>query len=105
MMRLERRRLFNTLALGFALLLHLALAAPAESAPNPAFTSDERYASIVVDADSGRVLMASNPDQIVHPASLTKIMTLYMTFDALKRGEIRLQQHHTVSSHAASMTP
>ena len=105
MMRLERRRLINTLALGFALLLHLALSAPADSAPNPSFISDERYASIVVDAESGRVLMASNPDQIVHPASLTKIMTLYMTFDALKRGEIRLQQQHTVSSHAASMTP
>jgi len=104
-MRLERRCLFNVLALGCSLLLPLALPTVASGAPTPAFVQDERYASIVVDADSGRVLMATHADQIVHPASLTKIMTLYMTFDALKRGEIRLQQSHTVSSHAASMTP
>jgi D-alanyl-D-alanine carboxypeptidase len=100
-MRLGGRRLFGFLGLSIILLL----GGPARSATLPAFTADERYASIIVDAESGRVLAATNADQVLHPASLTKIMTLYMTFDALKRGQVSLQQSHRVSAHAASMTP
>ena len=78
-----------------------ALAAP----PAPAFLAAERYASIVLDGDSGRVLAATNADHTLHPASLTKIMTLYMTFEALKRGDIQLKQMLPVSAHAEAMTP
>ncbi len=90
-------------ALSLAALLLLAPAASA--AIMPAFTADERYASIVVDAESGRVLAANNADQVLHPASLTKIMTLYMTFDALKRGQLTLHQPIRTSPRAAAMTP
>ena len=51
-----------------------------------------RYASIVVDADSGRVLHAKNADTRNHPASLTKLMTLYLAFEALDAGRLRLDQ-------------
>lgn len=102
-MRSDGIRRLRTLALSLAALLLLAF--PASSAILPAFTADERYASIMVDAESGRVLAASNADQVLHPASLTKIMTLYMTFDALKQGRLTLQQQVRTSAHAAAMTP
>lgn len=102
-MRSDGIRRLKILALGFAALLLAAF--PASAAILPAFTADERYASIMVDAESGRVLAASNADQVLHPASLTKIMTLYMTFDALKQGRLTLQQPVRTSAHAAAMTP
>src|ERR1700719_1812758 len=46
------------------------------------------FASIVVDGNSGTVLQAANPDALRHPASLTKIMTLYLLFERLERGGI-----------------
>ena len=45
------------------------------------------YAAIVVDANSGAVMHASNPDALRHPASLTKIMTLYLLFERLECGQ------------------
>jgi D-alanyl-D-alanine carboxypeptidase len=82
----------------------LAVAIPAADAA-PAITASHRYASIVVDADTGRVIAATNADNPVYPASLTKIMTLYMVFDALKRGELRRQQPIRVSYHATAAPP
>lgn len=64
-----------------------------------------RYSSIVIDASSGDVLEEANPDAQRHPASLTKMMTLYMTFEALRDRRISLNQTVPVSSHAASMEP
>jgi D-alanyl-D-alanine carboxypeptidase len=64
-----------------------------------------RYSSIVVDATSGDVLEEVNADQPRHPASLTKMMTLYMTFEALRDRRISLDQPVPVSPHAASMEP
>jgi D-alanyl-D-alanine carboxypeptidase len=69
----EGIRLFRLCAFGLAAFL--ALASPATALTLPAFAADERYSSIVVDADSGRVIAATNADQSLHPASLTKIMT------------------------------
>ncbi len=63
------------------------------------------YSAIIVDAATGEVLMARQADSIRHPASLTKIMTLYMVFDALERGELRMNDRITISKHAASMSP
>ncbi len=68
------------------------------SAPKPAFAG---YADIVIDASSGEVLHAANADTTNYPASLTKMMTLYLLFDALERGKIRLDQGLPVSQHAA----
>jgi D-alanyl-D-alanine carboxypeptidase len=65
----------------------------------------DRYSSIVIDARSGRVLSAVNPDEPRHPASLTKMMTLYMVFEALRDRRIGLDTPVPVSSHAASMIP
>jgi len=65
----------------------------------------DRYASIVVEAQTGRVLSAVAADQPRFPASLTKMMTLYLTFEALQEGRITRQQAVPVSAHAASMQP
>jgi D-alanyl-D-alanine carboxypeptidase len=64
-----------------------------------------RYSSIVVDANSGEVLEEVNADLPRHPASLTKMMTLYMAFEALRDRRITLDQAVPVSGHAASMSP
>jgi D-alanyl-D-alanine carboxypeptidase len=64
-----------------------------------------RYASIVVDADSGRVLEAANPDAPRYPASLTKMMTLYLTFEALRDHRISAASPIIVSAHAAAQPP
>ncbi len=107
-MKSEGIRFFDIRALScaaFLLLVPLLLPAAVSAATMPAFTADERYASIIVDAESGRVLAANNADQVVHPASLTKIMTLYMAFDALKRSQLSLQQPIRVSAHASAMLP
>ena len=60
--------------------------------PGPAHAQigSDRYSSIVVDAASGKILEAVNPDAPRHPASLAKLMTLYMTFEALRDRRITL---------------
>jgi D-alanyl-D-alanine carboxypeptidase len=63
------------------------------------------YAAIVVDANSGTVLHASNPDALRHPASLTKIMTLYMLFERLEAGKLKLDTRLKVSAHAEDQAP
>jgi len=59
-------------------------------------------ASILVDAVSGAVVSSNNADAQTYPASLTKMMTLYLLFDALKHGQIKLSDQITFSDHAAS---
>ena len=68
-------------------------------------SADARYASIVIDERTGKVLHASNPDRQRYPASLTKMMTLYMVFDALDRGKLKLNQRLRVSRRAQGMAP
>ncbi len=68
-------------------------------------SANPKYASIVVDAESGKVLRSRNANKPLYPASLTKMMTLYMTFDALSRGQLRLNERVRISSHAAGMVP
>lgn len=63
------------------------------------------YAAMVIDARSGKVLHARNADTRLHPASLTKMMTLYITFEAVKRGELSLDSMITISKKAASEPP
>ena len=65
----------------------------------------EKYASIVIDLERDQVLHARHADAPRYPASLTKAMTLYMLFDAMKAGEVRLYEELPVSRAAASQPP
>jgi len=62
-------------------------------------------ASIVVDANSGKTLQETNADSLRHPASLTKVMTLYLLFERLDAGKMKLSTQMPVSEHAASQAP
>jgi D-alanyl-D-alanine carboxypeptidase len=66
---------------------------------NPAFSS------IIVDGNSGATLSANNPDASRHPASLTKIMTLYLLFERLDAGKMKLDTEMEVSAHASEQAP
>ena len=63
------------------------------------------YAALVMDARTGEVLHARNADTRLHPASLTKMMTLYIAFQAIERGEIGLDTEVTISATAAAEPP
>jgi D-alanyl-D-alanine carboxypeptidase/D-alanyl-D-alanine carboxypeptidase (penicillin-binding protein 5/6) len=75
----------------------LLIAAPATAAP--------RYAAILVSAETGETLYATNPDAVVHPASITKMMTLYLAFEALESGRLRPTDQVVWSRHAAVQQP
>jgi D-alanyl-D-alanine carboxypeptidase len=64
-----------------------------------------RFASIIVDANSGETLSSTNPDSLRHPASLTKMMTLYLLFERLDSGKMSLNTEMPVSAHAAAQDP
>jgi D-alanyl-D-alanine carboxypeptidase len=64
-----------------------------------------KYAAIVVDAKSGNVLYEDNADEVRYPASITKVMTLYILFQELSAGHIKLNSLLTVSPFAASASP
>ncbi|WP_416138413.1 serine hydrolase [Halomonas sp. HK25] len=81
-------------AIALLACLAIVMANPAQANP--------RYAAIVVDMESGEVLHAANADETRYPASLTKMMTLYMLFEQLERGDLRLDSPLPVSSYAAS---
>ena len=74
-------------------------------APPVAQSSDSRYAAIVVDAASGEVLFSRFADARRYPASITKVMTLYLAFEALESGKVKLTDYLTVSPRAASQPP
>lgn len=71
----------------------------AQSSYSPAF------ASIIVDGNSGAVLQSTNPDASRHPASLTKIMTLYLLFERLEAGKMKLDTEMNVSEFASEQAP
>jgi D-alanyl-D-alanine carboxypeptidase (penicillin-binding protein 5/6) len=102
------RRLFVSISLAVATVL--TAAAPPAQAQIPYFrsllaASESKYASIVVDAKSGEVLYANHADSPRYPASLTKMMTLYLTFEALASGKLRLEDRVVFSPHAAAQAP
>ena len=63
------------------------------------------YAAYVIDARTGEVLHSRNAETRLHPASLTKMMTLYIAFEAVRNGEITLDTKVRISKHAASEPP
>lgn len=89
-MLLSRAVILGGVALGFVWASQTALA---------------HYSSIVIDAATGKVLVEHDPDAINYPASLTKMMTLYLTFERLEQGKLKLSQRFVVSRHAAAQVP
>lgn len=89
---------FLRVALAHALFLLALLLAPLTVRAAP-------FAALVMDARSGAVLYETNADARLYPASLTKMLTLYIAFDAIKRGEISLDTMVTVSANAANEPP
>jgi D-alanyl-D-alanine carboxypeptidase len=67
--------------------------------------ANSKYAGIVIDAKTGKVLYSNSADSARYPASLTKMMTLYLTFEALEQGKISKGSRVRFSRHAASMQP
>ena len=63
------------------------------------------YAAIVIDPTTGEVISAVNADEQNYPASLTKMMTLYLTFQALQNGKLKVDQELSVSTWASSRAP
>jgi len=99
-------------ALGLAAFIAIAALtdnAAARRGQRPRSDSGESYqpsyASIVVDANSGAVMQATNADSPRHPASLTKIMTLYLLFERLEQGKIKLTTELPASARAAVQAP
>ncbi|MGD9966413.1 MAG: D-alanyl-D-alanine carboxypeptidase family protein [Hyphomonadaceae bacterium] len=80
-----------------AALFALGLAAPA--------SAQDRYAAIVMDARTNEVLLEDQADEARFPASLTKMMTLYMIFEALERGDLTMDTRLTASRNAARQPP
>jgi len=87
-----------------AFLVSLAILVPA-TAPAAAIENLRKYAGIVVDAKSGQVLYEEAADSKRYPASVAKVMTLYILFQELEAGNISLSTKMTVSRHAASAVP
>jgi len=75
---------------------HVTARAPAYNPP---------FSAIVVDANTGRELYGSNENAPRHPASITKVMTLYLLFEKLESGEMTLQSRIPISEHAAAQQP
>ncbi len=99
----DRRNRFAFLS-RFFVVFSLVLTACATAPVTPA-QANSKYAGIVMDARTGKTLYKYHADSKRYPASLTKMMTLYMVFDAMKRGKISKSTRIRVSRHAASMVP
>ena len=89
--------MIRNLSRGFALAFALTFVTVAAQA--------QEYAAYVMDARNGKPVHAVNADKRLHPASLTKMMTLYVVFDEVRRGRLSLDQMVTISPNAASQPP
>ncbi|MFN3931515.1 MAG: D-alanyl-D-alanine carboxypeptidase family protein [Brevundimonas sp.] len=97
---LRRSRLLIGLA------LFGAISPPAWSGGFPAQAdTPERYAAIVINAETGEVLFARHADDARYPASITKVMTLYMLFDAMAQGHVRPTDRIQMTARGASQPP
>ncbi len=100
------RRAFRNGALALTLVTASALSL---SSPAPAQATSlydlPKYAAILVDAKTGEVLYSRRPDAPRHPASITKVMTLYLTFEAIESGKLSLRDRVSFSRFAAGQAP
>ncbi len=94
-------------AVGTVATVLVAGASPAEAARRKKASGgyNPPYAAMVVDVKTGRTLHGVNEDALRHPASVTKVMTLYLLFEQLERGRYELDSRLTVSPRAAAMAP
>lgn len=104
-----RKVFLTTLAVS---LLTLPVAAEAAKKKQAAKTQqaqseaeDAKYAALVIDADTGTVIHQENAGKIRYPASLTKIMTLYLTFQAIDRGKLTMNTMLRATAHSAGQKP
>jgi D-alanyl-D-alanine carboxypeptidase len=101
------RRLFS--AFGIAASLLAGSLAPSLAHAEISYlrvnTSEPKYAAIVVDANSGEVLYDKRADHPRYPASITKVMTLYLAFEALNEGRLKLTDRVVFSPRAAAQSP
>lgn len=88
--------LYRTLIAGWLAAIGALLPLTASAAP---------FAAYVMDGRTGKEIYSQNADARLHPASLTKMMTLYMAFTAIERGQVRLDSRFTVTPHAAGQPP
>ncbi len=96
-------RLVLTTVLVIGVAASPALAAQKKKAKSSA--PNDRYASIVMDAETGQILSQSNPDKQLYPASLTKVMTLLLTFEAIENGQMSLRDRVPMTQRAVNMSP
>ena len=92
-------------ALGLALATLPGHAAAAPFHGNYLAATESRYSAIVADAKTGMVLYEARPDVQRFPASITKVMTLYLAFDALEHGRLKLGDRVPFSAHAVAQAP
>ena len=77
----------------------------ANAAGDPIIGEHRGFSAIVVDANSGRTLYSRSEHELRHPASVTKVMTLYLLFEQLEKGRLRLDSPLMISQHAAAQAP
>lgn len=101
------RRLFLSLGLATAMALGSASAPAMAQVPYLSLIpqNSSKYAAIVVDAKTGEVLYGKRADAPRYPASITKVMTLYLAFEALAAGKIELDDPVVFSPRAAAQSP
>jgi D-alanyl-D-alanine carboxypeptidase len=94
-------------SISFLLMLGVAtmLVLPRHAVASPKGWSDGKYAAIVVDANAGQVLFSRNADSSRYPASLTKIMTLYILFAEMRAGRVTTSTKIRMSAYAAAQAP
>lgn len=88
-----------------ALAFALSFAILSGALPAAASARTERHAALILDANTGAVLHGDDADELRHPASLTKMMTLYLTFETLESGRLKMSDMITISERAAAVAP
>ncbi len=95
--------------LGVAATAFLCLSSPADAARRRSAARQSvyspPYSAMVVDAKTGKVLHAENPDALRYPASITKVMTLYLLFEQLNAGKLKLNSRLSISANASRQPP
>jgi len=97
------RRVFLAFSLAVATLIVADFGAATQASAY--ITTEAKYAAIVTDASTGEVLYEQNADAIRYPASITKVMTIYLTFEALQTGRLHPDDRVPFSAHASAQAP
>lgn len=96
-------RTISALAVSVLLCVQTVCAAPSEEKKQQTGVELSAPSAILMEASTGQVIFDKNPDEKLPPASVTKVMTMLLIFDAVKSGKIKLEDSVTVSDYAASM--